>query len=455
MNRRLLLLVLIAGAVWVGVWLIPEKKPVKKDESSWPQVSTKGVKSVFVNGTSPYSLVQKDGVWRLEAGGNATTPGRRADSGKVEALLSFVEGAKPKRRLGPFDPAKANDYGFNATAPNLVFQGEERFAVTLGAKNPLGDGVFGLTTKEPGELFLLDSRWLDQVGKRPEAYHHLKVFDLAPDGVESVSAKTAGESFEIKREGTGFAFLAPEPFVGKPVSVPDVDMWLFALAATEATAYLRSDPGPLGAPSLRVEVKSKDRDKADLLEFFKPASPDPELPSRHVIGRSSRAEGLFLIDEDKLAKLVRTPFALRDRRVAVFDKTAASKQRIVVHELDPSGQSRVGGETHAVKDKDLWVDASTKREIPGLDMLLWRLTDLKFEGEPLKEPPAGARPDVFWEINLGGDNPEEVFRFYRDPKGPADRVFLAYKDRVHPVSDRLAAELRGKFSLGEPGVPQR
>lgn len=89
-----------------------------------------------------------------------------------------------------------------------------------------------------------------------------------------------------------------------------------------------------------------------------------------------------------------------------------------------------------------------KKDIPGIDMSLWRFTELQFEALPLNSLPASAVQLMYCKlVDSDGEKLTEL-TFYADPKLPQGQCWMKNGGQMYyPVSSRLLKDLQGLFPV--------
>jgi hypothetical protein len=101
----------------------------------------------------------------------------------------------------------------------------------------------------------------------------------------------------------------------------------------------------------------------------------------------------------------------------------------------------------AVKSETGWKREGGPGDILGIDMNLWRLTDLKYESEPVKSLTESASHGLTLSM---WDNQGELLAelsFYADPALPEGLCWMSKSEQrmFYPVSDRLFKDLQGQL----------
>jgi hypothetical protein len=171
--------------------------------------------------------------------------------------------------------------------------------------------------------------------------------------------------------------------------------------------------------------------------------------ARSFVVRSSWQTAPMLLDRERVDKLLRSAFSLRARKVVDMDLGEIIRQELR-QRVANGGNATV--ELVAVKTGEGWQAKDTGRALLGLDMLLWRLTDLKYEARPRQALPNTAEPFLAWRLYNGKERPKVALQFYLDPELPRDQCWLKVQGRDHyyPVLDQLLEDLQGLLPAASP-----
>lgn len=457
MNLRLVVLIALAGAAWLAVSQWPDKAARETVEpAAWPAASDLRAQLAGIaleNRHGSYNLVPElrgAGGWKVMAPELPEAPTEAlADTEKVEALVTFLGANAPLRDLGaPVGDDGLAAYGLDQPAASLNLKGDTPLTVSLGERNPVGDGVYALASVRPGQVLLLDSAWLDELGRAPTHFYDL---DLCPLTLEDVARLTyqgasslegdGTEAWELIRDQARYHFAAPAEATGHAVSDGEIDFYLHGLVTARAEA--------LGAPGavhggdraverlLRLEAWRENAKAPYVLEVFA----TDEGRTLYRARASHRPGEEFLLDKDRVRRLIATAFSLRDRRVAPFDTGKTARLRLVD-----------GHETVLEKREGRWRHQHPHGpELQGVDVLLWRLSELAFLSDPATTTPLGA--DKVLEIHVTDKEGGHLARLtlFTDPELPDGQLWLMPEGGdYHPVDGGILEDLRALARVPEP-----
>jgi len=157
------------------------------------------------------------------------------------------------------------------------------------------------------------------------------------------------------------------------------------------------------------------------------------------LGRSSWLTVPFTLDAESVGQLVRSAFDVQGRHVFSFD--IGNVGRIY---LDYGHKEYL-----IVRLNDGWWVRGGEKNIPGIDMSLWRFTELQFEALPLNTLSETAVELMKCRLEDEERNVIKEMTFFADPKLPKGQCWMKNGDGMYyPVSNRLLKDLQGMFPAG-------
>lgn len=445
MNVRLVILALLAAVLWAGVTYWPEDKKEETVDPAWPSLAVAEVDRIDLNNpTAEWSMLRdKDGcVVRLRG---ADYP---AELEKFESLATFVNQNKPSRRLGVVDKERLADYGLAEPRAVLTIGSKDPFILRLGQETPTNSGVYASSSRED-EVLLLPVAYVEQLFQGPDHYQDKRVLGVDQDAIEQVRVAGEGDNFEMtvargKDDEATYAFAAPEELKAKGLDRTETSFYLHSLAHVAAKELLApGEPAELPPLTGRVEVTLTGDKTPRFVEFYL------NQGNSTLVGKSSFQPTAFLIDKREAGQLLKTSFELRKRNVVDFEASEVARQRIVSENGERS-------ELDLTKNDSGWVKTGTEEQVAGMDMLVWRLTDLKYEAEPSAALPDTAAPALDWELRPAKGEPFATVRFYTDSAFPSGRVWLqlAGETKYYPADGQLLTDLLAKMPQ-KPGAAEK
>jgi len=415
----LVFLVLIAVGAVALVVTHQEVVPAPQDEN-WPAFSTTSAERVILEGPSTvFELIRQDDVWRLRQSHRGELP--LADTAKVEALLKFLELNKPLRRLSI---SAGPENGFVARAA-ITVEGCSR--LEIGEDDGSGVGVYARMTDKPG-LMVLSRDYADILGRSPDAYLDTRLMSLNVDNVLSMRLSSMTEGWEVQRTDAGFAFITPERFRAMRVQREAMQLWLHELSALHADSLASVAPEKGRLPDLAL-ILSLEGGRTVWLKIWRPLD-----GSAYWTAYSSRQDAYFLLDQERVGKLQRKAFSLVDRRLVDLELGRVRRIELIGAERKFS----------AWRDGESWRNDDAG-ELPGIDMRLWRLTDLQYEYGPVGALPARAEQALRLVLKDKKGVSLLDLIFYSDPGLQGGQCWAGRRGEkaFHPVDTRLFMDLQG------------
>lgn len=411
-------LALVAALALAALLALPGRKP-SRPGGAWPEYAPGEVVRIAVSGPAgEYALEARGGGWALRVPGAAGQP--LADPVRVEALLDFLARNRPLARVDDPGPERSG----LGSAASLTINDADR--LEIGAPDAKGAGVFA--RRGGGGVVLLAREYAQVLGRPAGHYLDLRLLDFDPGQVDAVTLGRGSQAVEIARGAAGPAFVRPAERAGQPALAEALDLWLHELRTLQALGPAPEAPAPGREPDLLVTLRQRGAGE-HALKLFAPAE-----GAGPWTALSSRQEAYFLLDPGQVAKVDRNAFSFADRRLAALDPGAVD--RLV---LSVSGQ-----ELRAERDGRRWRVQGLPGALTGIDMLLWRLTDLQYEFGPLETPPPGARERLRLELGLRGGEKRE-FVFHIDPALPAGRCWVSHgaQQGFYRIPDQFYKDLKG------------
>ena len=390
-------------------------------QGDWPALAPVATERIILEGPGGvFSLVRAPGVWRVRMPDRSDAP--LADAARVAAFLEFLSMNRPIRTLdegaGPAD--------FTPRAA-VTLDGWGR--IEIGPEDGSGVGVFARVGGRPG-FVVLSSDYVDVLSRGPEHYLDLRLMPMDPERVQTARLSSMDATWEIRRTQPGFAFVRPEVMAAARVRTESMALWLHELSSLKGHALAAAPPEKGRRPDLAIGLVLRGGVERWLKLWL------PLDDSRHCTVLSSRQDVYFLLDQERVEKLERNAFSLVDRRLVALDLGR-------VHGLVLSGGGR---ELLAHQVDGIW-RAEGGTPLTGIDMRLWRLTDLQYEYGPVGALPATAREAL--RLGLLDDKGQFILKlvFYEDPGLAPGRCWAARdgEKAFHPVDNRLYKDLQGQL----------
>jgi len=443
MNKRLLVLLLLALVVWGGVKFFKRDQTAPPEsDPNWPLFSINEVRdlnsSAAVGG---FHLIKRDAGWSVTRAGKSEAA-YRADQEKVEAFLNFINGNKPRRRLEGRSAQIDREFGLDNPAAILTIKSKTDWTLKLGVVHPMGDTIYAVCSSEPDNHLLLDVKYDEQLSLKEDHFYDLRLMDLKPENISKIRLERSGKGgWEITRTDKGFDFTWPESLANKEAAVSEVEMHLHDLVSMKAAAFAPDNSTIPAEANMTLSIWPKEAKAPLKISVYKP-SPEKDL----FLTRSSWQTALVELDQKRVDKLCIPSFSLRERRFISVDLGEVVRLQLRQNEHD----GKPAHEMAALKTESGWKEEGSGRELKGMDMLLWRLTDLRFESEPSDILPETGIEILDWELFGKDEKPKTVFKFFFDPGLPKDQCWLKVegREKYYPVLDQFLEDLQGQLAPG-------
>ncbi len=424
--KRIIILAVVLAGVWLGVYLTSWQEEEQADGAAvdWLELNASKVRSVEVNATAGgYSLRKDSGEWFVDMELGTRLRGKAK---AIEGLPQFVTDTAPKRRLGAAE--NLAQFGLDKPQISISFAGAGDWspaALQLGEDNPSGDGVYGQASWGQGELLLLDAAYRDTLDKPANHYVDMRLTGLSARDIVKVRLETEGGGWEIRRLDAGYEFTWPEKLVDKPVAAAEADLYVHTLTGAEAVSLPAGDIPADAAEWAAISLWAKGEAEPQRITLHK--------DGEKLWGRSSWQPVTFALASRGADDLRVDAFSLRDRKVVKLELGAVESATVKAPGMaEPVALRKTGAGWKA-----------GERELPGMDMLLWQLTSLEYEAEPLPAVPESAELTAEWTLRGADGGQIAGLRFYEDPAMQFGLALVQNlpDEKAYPVSSQLAGDL--------------
>ena len=361
-----------------------------------------------------------------------------ADSARIEALLAAIAHNRPTQTMESTPGADLSSLGFDDPSVRILIKPAtselREVQYTLGRETPTGAALYAQSSLAPENVFLLDASVLHQFDKPAEHYFDARLLDVRGEDAQRLSLTGASSvQWELERKDDLFLFQRPESMRGTSVTSSEVRLFLHNLTALTADVILtRPDQQITGKPVCVIEVLQQKSPTPQRVEIYSP------LDAEQVYGRSTRHPLGFLLDREKAKSLVRQAYDMQVARGHQLRVGPGGGRAGVfrVRQPDPAG-----GE----KTASGWEDREHGRKLPGIDMTLWRLKELRFEAEPASKLGYPAVQRLVLDLLAKDGHVLSAFTFYTDPRLPADQCWLKVgsEEMYYPVTSQLLEDVQG------------
>ncbi len=422
----LLALCLAAGAVYFVATAGRKAGPGGGD---WSRPNPGDLRQITLrSGAGAFTLVRSGREWFMDMADGSRL---RADEQKVGGLVRFVGLSRPVQRLGAPGADLLREAGLDEPVAELNLDGLD---LRLGGPAPDKSGVYALSGRGR-ELLVVHPEYAEWLRRGPEYYLDARILPGAE--VEATAVRLTRDGvpvWEVRRRGDGYEFDLPAERQGTRVSSHELALYLHGVAATRALSLPAEAPAKGAATLLEITVWSaSSREPQHLALYARPAGP-AEAP--RYLGVSSWQPVAFTLDQERVATLAASPFALSDRRLLHLDLNRVGQAilrqdgREIVARHTPEGWTAGGGGL-----------------VTGLDMYLWRLTDLTYLDEPRADRPANAAPKLALALADDKGAPLAELMFFVSPDLPKGRclVQVGGDGPYYPADDQVLKDLAGQL----------
>lgn len=437
-------MLLLAGVAG-GVFWYDNYTDTRTDMLQWLSRSLDGVVSMHVaSPAGTYSLALKDGRWEAEVPGASWNVKAHVKPNKVREYLGYLSDLAPSKYIADVDGSGPQSHGLGEPDYKVIFTFSDKGGGPLTIKLAAGeDGrVYGWNSVHPGMVFEFDGKAMERLSQPAVFFLDDYIFRFDEALVDRVQlVQTFGSSWLVEKERSGFVFRLPGYLKDKPASDSDLKLYIHSLALIRAKELILEPvvfDKRMGPLTIRVWVKGG---KSPSSVDFYPREGAPDV----YIGTSTWLTVPFLVDAQSVAQMVKSAFDIQSRTVMALD--IGTVDRIVIDH----GTSRF----LVVRSDTGWRLRGTEKDLPGIDMSLWRVTNLKFEALPLSTQSVTAVEVMHCRLLDESGNTLKVMTFYADPELPQGQCWMKSGDGMYyPVSSRLLRDLQGMFPAGRVGGEQ-
>jgi hypothetical protein len=437
-----LILALLAAAV-AGVLYWRAAGPQQGvDRTRWLARPFDAVRSIHVQSArGTYMLTAVDKGWEAHVPGASWNFVARVVPEKVVEYLARLEGLAPHRSVGGFDQGGLEQYGLDAPELKVIVSSgdKDKNPLTVRMTTDESGVVHGWNSDSPGLVYEFDRGLLDQLVLPATAFFDTRVFSFDQETVSKVQlTQPFGSSWLVEKRKEGYFFSLPGYLKDKPASDSALKLYLHSLSLLRAGALVL-EPMDVDKrmPALSIRIWNAKSETPSTVDFYT-VNGRPDI----YMGRSSWLTIPFTLDAQSVGQLVKSAFDVQGRTVVKID--IGQVARFIVNH---------GGTEYVVeRGESGWRLFGSKMDISGIDMSLWRFTDLQFEALPLNMLPESAVE--LMHCRLVDKNGEKLtaLTFYADPRLPQGQCWLKNGGGMYyPVSSRLLKDLQGLFPVGSAG----
>lgn len=440
----LIAIVLLAGVAG-GIYWFDSTTIDRQVASRWLLRSLADVKSIHVQtGEGTYTLSRVGDGWEAQMPGVSWNIKARVLPTKVEDYLSLIAKLEPQHSTGGYNRGGPDEYGLDNPLLKIILQFDEKVGRSLTIKfraDEIG-GVYGWNSEDPAMVYVFGKDLLETLNVQVDHFLDMRVFNFDKKQIDRVQlVQPFGSSWLVQKGEKGFSFTLPGYLKGKDASDSEISLYIHTLALLKAGKLLLKPESSEQVPALTIRLWDVGGVEPHQVEFF-------TLPedTTNYLGKSSWLTVPFLLDSESVAQLVRSAFDVQGRQVFNLDMSE------VVYFIIFHGDKR-----YVVKRSDNgWLLRGEEKLLPGIDMSLWRFTELQFEALPLNNLSATAVKLMRCRLLDSNKGLLKEVTFFADPKLPQGQCWMKNGDEMYyPVSSRLLKDLQGMFPAGMSGNKEK
>jgi hypothetical protein len=435
-----LVLIVLAAALAGSAYWYRTSMEEQVAVSRWLSYSLDKVKSVNVQGDGEtYTLVADGDAWETRVSDGTSGVSAGALGGRVRDYLNRLSELVPLLSFGGDGPDVLKRHGLDEPGVQLIVQFKDEGVAPLNIRFSKDESgrTYGWNSETPDRSYEFGSEVYGQFAQPAAHFLDTKVFHFDEERVyQAQLVQPFGSSWLVKRGPNGFTFVLPGYLKGKAASGSELKLYLHALALLRANKLVLKPAEPeRGMAALTIKVWAGKAKEPSMVEFFT-IEDDP----KHYFGRSSWLTVPFLLDAESVSQLVKSAFDVQGRNVFTLDIGQVAVMVII------NGDRR-----YVVRrEHSGWRVEGGEKNVPGIDMALWRFTELQFEALPLNNLAATAVKLMHCRLLDSEGNELKAVTFYADPQLPPGQCWMKNGDGMYyPVSARLLKDLQGMF----PGGP--
>lgn len=428
-------IVILAVVAGVGYWFNTiEKRDF--DNSSWLSSPGDDVRSIHVQGANGSILLESvKGGWKARIPSTSENITAHALPDRVAEYVQRITEIAPYRSVVGFDRGGPEAYGLES--PQLVVTlsfakaNSENLIIKMA---PADNGsVYAWSSRSPSLVYEFDKDVLGLLDVETGWFLDKRVFQFDEKAISRLQLlQPFGSSWLVEKRKDGYFFNLPGYLKDEPASNSQLNLYIHSLALLRANGLVME---PVNfdnkIPSLTLRVWSGDKEEPSTVAFYT-VEGAPDI----YMGKSSWLTVPFILDGQSVAQLTHSAFDIQGRSVLKLDIGKVARF-IVMH-----GRA----EYEMQRGEKSWRLLGVEKDIPGIDMFLWRFTELQFEALPLNNLPGTAMPLLYCKLVDEKGGALADITFYADPKLPQGQCWMKNGDGMYyPVSSRLLKDLQGMF----------
>ena len=421
-----LILVLFAGFLTYYLWSGKKEKP---PETRIFNMDKEKVNKLTIKGEEDIVLEKKNDEWKM------LSPRKwEVDQELVNRMVGEISRLEAERVIKEEKPELKN-YGLAKPRLRITFQGEGKIQELLvGEKTPVGYQYYAKRRDLPS-VYVVSGYRLDDFFKKPEDLRERRLLRFEKNEVRKVTLVYPDKKITLEKKEEEWEITSPLKTKGDKWEIEGLLDDLKNLRIEKFVEERAEDlkKYSLDKPLFRVEIWLGKDMAYKGLDFGK------EEENLVYVARSGLGQ-VFAVNKDKMKRLKKTLFELRDKVVFSFSLDE-------VKEIDLSYQDK---KLVLVKEKDKWRMTHPKSgevEKDKVEDLLWTVKDLEatsFEKEKAKDlSPYGLdKPEVKLVLKLK-EGKKILYLGKTVKKGGEERVYgkVEGDPRVFTVREYIKEDL--------------
>jgi len=433
-------MLLVVGSA-AGVYWYAGESTNQGEVSQWLDRSLDDVASMHVevaDGTYTLRKIEGERRWEVDVPGlswNVTTRGVR---GKIDYFFSRLSELTPYNSIIGVNPENLGEYGLDAPVLKMIlqFNSDQKKTLTIRFAKDENGKIWGWNSDNPQLIYEFDDGVLEQFAYPAPYFFDTRLFAFEEGSVTQVQlVQPFGSSWVVEKGKSGYTFNLPGYLKGKDAADSEIELYVHTLILLHASKLVLAPVTPeKDMAALTIKVTSGASAEPAMVEFFT-IKDNPGF----YLGKSSWLPVPFMLDAESVSQLVRSAFDVQNRTVLSLD----------IGEVDSFVVDH--GENRYIIERDDtgWRVRGGEKNLPGIDMSLWRYTELEFEALPLNNLSTTAVKLMQCQFMDADGKVLESSVFYVDPELPKGQCWMKSGDGMfYPVSSRLLKDLQGMFPSG-------
>jgi len=436
MKPRNLVVLTVVVAVFAAFILFYERHQPTTEEvrqradKVFPDLERDQVQTLAIhNSHGDFTLVKKDGEWRLTA--PIDFP---ADSSAVSSVLGTLTSLKEERRLQPSE-VEAGAYGLDSPPIKVTATTQKgaSYDLAVGEETPLGSKR-AVRRDDDKDILLCAGWFVKDIDKPLDDWRSRSVLDVSADQVASLQVVSGKDHIQVAKEGELWKLLEPVKDLADRDQVRGLINDLDGLRVEEFVDGQEVQTGALGldTPAFRVTVIRDEGQAPVELDFGATRKKDD---ATQIACRRSGSE-VFWVKDDISTRLAKAPVRWRSPKVFPFDTWNVDKLSL------SEGQEKVA----VARAEGLWkTTAGEEADGSAVQQRLSSLAGLDAKEYDLVQPATAKMGQATVELRAPGADasaaPTTVtYTFYRPlTQGGDAMVTVSARSTVMSV-DAAAAE---------------